>query len=83
MAAGIEVSKATIALDLMREIGPGGSGYLTAEHTLRHLRGPEYYTPSLAVRGRERAWEAAGGKDTYALARAKGPGVRREARGGL
>ena len=69
LAKGIEVTDASIALDLIREIGPRGTGYLTATHTLERLRSPEYFVPRLAVRGSRAAWEAEGCKDTYALAR--------------
>jgi len=37
MARGLEVSAETIALDLIREVGIGGS-YLETEHTLEHFR---------------------------------------------
>jgi len=69
LAGGIEVTKASIAQDLIREIGPRGTGYLLAPHTLERLRSGEYFVPRLAVRGPRTAWEAAGCKDTYALAR--------------
>ena len=69
IARGIEVTPATIAADLIKERGPQGETYLTAEHTLERLRGPEYVTPRLAVSGLHAAWQARGGKDTYALAR--------------
>jgi trimethylamine---corrinoid protein Co-methyltransferase len=71
LAQGLEVSDAAIALDLIREIGPRGTGYLTAPHTLERLRSPEYFVPRLAVRGSRTAWEAAGSKDTYQQARQK------------
>lgn len=69
LAAGIRVNEDTIAADLIAQIGPGGSGYLTAEHTFRWLRSDEYLTTDLAVRGPRSSWEAAGARDTYALAR--------------
>ncbi len=69
LAGGIEVTDASLALDLIREIGPRGTGYLTASHTLERLRSTEYFVPRLAVRGPRAAWEAEGCKDTYALAR--------------
>jgi len=69
LAAGIEVSEATVAADLIREIGPRGTGYLLSPHTLERLRSHEYFAPRLAVRGSRASWEAEGSKDTYALAR--------------
>ena len=71
IAAGIEVNKETIAGELIEEIGPAGTGYLTADHTLKWLRSGEYFVPGLAVRGPRAAWEAAGSKDTYQIAREK------------
>ena len=38
LAQGLEVNEATIAVELVREIGPRGTGYLTAPHTLERLR---------------------------------------------
>jgi trimethylamine---corrinoid protein Co-methyltransferase len=71
LAQGLEVNQSTVAADLVREIGPRGTGYLTAPHTLERLRSGEYYVPTLAVRGSRTAWEAAGGQDTYERARTK------------
>jgi trimethylamine--corrinoid protein Co-methyltransferase len=71
IAAGIEVTKDTIAADLIQKIGPRGDTYLTAEHTLSRLRSEEYVRPRLAVRGPRAVWETQGAKDTYQLARDK------------
>ena len=69
IATGIEVNESTIARDLIEEIGPRGSGYLTAYHTLERLRGNEFFTPRVAVRGPRAIWESRGSKDTTQLAR--------------
>lgn len=69
LAAGVEVNDDTIAKDLIKEIGPQGETYLTAEHTFRYLHSDEYHTPRMAVRGPRASWEAAGTKDTYELAK--------------
>ncbi len=69
IAAGIEISKETIAADLIRRIGPRGETYRSTEHTLSRLRSTEYVRPRLAVRGPRAVWEAQGAKDTYQLAR--------------
>ena len=69
--AGMAVNSETIAADLIKQIGPRGEGYLTAEHTLHWLRSAEYLQPRLSVRGNRAAWEAQGRKDTYQLAREK------------
>jgi trimethylamine--corrinoid protein Co-methyltransferase len=69
LAAGVEVTKATIAADLIREVGPRGESYLTQDHTLKRLRSAEYLVPDLAVRGPLASWQAAGAHDTAAMAR--------------
>lgn len=69
IARGIEVSEDTIAAAVIHEIGPHGSGYLTAVHTLEHLQSDEYIEPRVSVRGPKALWDAAGAKDSCALAR--------------
>jgi len=69
LAAGVKVTKATIAADLIREVGPQGESYLTQDHTLKRLRSDEYLVPDLAVRGPLASWQAAGAPDTTARAR--------------
>ncbi len=71
IAAGVRVSDDTIAADLIRSVGPAGTGYITSEHTMEWLRSDEYIIPRLAVRGSRAVWEAAGAKDTCQLARAE------------
>ena len=67
---GIDVSDGTIAQDLIMRTAHSAE-YLTADHTLEHLRSGEYIQPRLSVRGPRASWEAEGSKDTYQLARDK------------
>jgi len=69
IAAGVRVNADTIAADLIKSVGPAGTGYITSDHTMRWLRSDEYLTPRLAVRGSRAIWESAGAKDTYQIAR--------------
>jgi trimethylamine:corrinoid methyltransferase-like protein len=69
IAAGLRVDRKTIAAELIKERGPRGETYLTADHTLQWLRSEEYVRPRLTVSGSYATWKAAGAKDTYALAR--------------
>lgn len=69
ICAGITADEETIARDVIEGIGPQGESYLTTEHTMRWLRSDEHLMPRLAVRGPLASWEAAGGKDTYQIAR--------------
>jgi len=70
IAAGVEVADDTVALDVIKQIGPRGD-YLTCDHTLRWLRSGEYLPPRVSVRGPQATWQAQGAKDTYMLAREK------------
>ncbi len=71
LATGVEVTPESIAADLIKRIGPQGESYLTQDHTLERLRSAEYLIPDLAVRGPLAVWQAAGSRDTAALARAR------------
>jgi len=79
LAEGLEVSSESVAAELIRERGPRGETYLTAEHTLRRLRSGEYLKPRLSVSGPFATWRQQGGRDTYELARER---VRAAAAGG-
>jgi len=73
IAAGVNVTDETIACDLIKQIPPRGN-YMISEHTLRWLRSDEYLLPRVSVRGPFASWQAAGSKDTYALAKEKSRG---------
>lgn len=68
IAAGINVSKDTIAADLIKEIGPQGESYLATDHTMKWLYSDEYVKTQLAVRGPKASWDSKGSKDTYHIA---------------
>jgi trimethylamine---corrinoid protein Co-methyltransferase len=57
---GVPVSRETLALDLIHEVGPGGD-FISTDHTLRHMR--EASMPELWDRAVRPAWEATGGTD--------------------
>lgn len=69
---GIEVTDRTLALDLIKEVGPGRS-FLEVPKAVRFLRemvSQEYWLPQLAVRvGSRREWEAKFSKDIVQRAR--------------
>ncbi len=81
LAAGVEVSGDTIAADLIKRVGPQGESYLLQEHTLDRLRSEEYFIPDLAVRGPLASWQAAGGRDTTAIAKARAAELLKQAGG--
>jgi len=66
---GIEVNAETLAIDLIRKVGPRGH-FLNQMHTLRHIR-TEYWLPELSNRATYDNWLRAGGKDIIAKAKEK------------
>jgi len=54
---GMEITPETLALDVIHEVGPGGS-YLDTSHTLRHFR--EVWYPRVLDRRNFHAWTEAG-----------------------
>lgn len=61
MARGIEVNDETLAIDVLKEVGPGGN-FLSHDHTVKHFRRLSWF-PKLTVRDRYDTWKASGGKD--------------------
>ena len=59
MAGGLEVSDETLALDVIRKVGPGGT-YLAEKHTRRHMG--QIWRPGVWDRTPYDAWLAAGKK---------------------
>ncbi|HUT60381.1 MAG TPA: trimethylamine methyltransferase family protein [Phycisphaerae bacterium] len=57
---GVRVDDETLALELMKEVGPGGN-FLAHEHTARNFR-KELWLPKLMDRARYDSWRAAGSK---------------------
>ncbi len=69
MMEGIAVNDETLALDAIREVGPGGN-FLTHPHTLRHMR--ELWVSSLMDRRPYSEWKEKGdGAREWALEKAK------------
>lgn len=58
---GVEVSETTLALEVIKEVGPGGH-FLDHQHTVQHVRN-EFYFPSLSDRQQRSIWEEKGSKD--------------------
>jgi trimethylamine--corrinoid protein Co-methyltransferase len=60
---GIKVDDETLALDLIKQVGPGGN-FVTAKHTRRFMRS-EHYQPSLSDRKSREEWAEDGQKATW------------------
>lgn len=61
MARGIEVTDETLAIDVIRELGPGGN-YVGHPHTAEHFRRESWF-PKLTVRERYETWACGEAKD--------------------
>jgi len=76
---GIELSDETLALDVIKAVGPGGN-YLTQRHTLKYARSDEFYIPTGADRNSRVVWEKAGEKDAREKAREIARGILNQER---
>lgn len=56
---GISLDPESFALDLIDEVGPGGT-FLTSDHTFRHFR--DFWQPNFFNRRRRGEWDAEGAK---------------------
>jgi trimethylamine--corrinoid protein Co-methyltransferase len=65
---GIEVNDATLALDAIERVGPGGH-YLMDEHTLRYMRTEHYFPSAIFDRQEREMWEEGGSTDAWTRAR--------------
>jgi trimethylamine---corrinoid protein Co-methyltransferase len=63
MCRGLESGKDKMALDLIAEVGPGGT-YMDKMHTIEHMR-ETAYMPTLASRDLRTLWEANGRPDIH------------------
>ncbi|MEM3699676.1 MAG: trimethylamine methyltransferase family protein [Candidatus Bathyarchaeia archaeon] len=69
IAQGIEVNDNTLALDIIRKVGPSGH-FLAERHTLENLR-REHFIPELTDRRSFETWLKEGAKDLVKIAREK------------
>jgi trimethylamine--corrinoid protein Co-methyltransferase len=67
IAEGIEVNEKTIALDLIKEVGPGGQ-FLGKKHTIEYFS-KEHFLPILLDRNARSIWKSAGAKDLISRAK--------------
>lgn len=66
---GIEVTDETLAVDLIKEVGPGGA-YISRRHTLYHFE-KEHYIPRIFYRKSYDSWYRSGSKDIRQRAKEK------------
>jgi len=66
---GYEISQDTLAVEIIKEVGPGGE-FLTSSHTFQHHR-TEFFRPSISDRTAYDVWNMGGAKDAVARGQAK------------
>ena len=66
VAKELVVDTATIAMDVMKDVGPGGN-FLAQPHTFQNFK-KELWLPGLLERRNWDLWEKDGGKDIYTVA---------------
>lgn len=71
---GIEVSPETVALEVIKRVGPKGN-FLEDPHTLKHLRSGEHWQPKLSNRSVYEKWMEDGGRDVVEKAREISKGI--------
>ena len=69
LAREVVLSDETIALDVMKEVGPGGN-FLAHSHTFRHFRN-ELWMPELLERRNWETWEKEGARDIFTVSEEK------------
>ena len=67
--AGVEVTPETLAVDTIRQVGPGGD-FLSTKHTARHVRKAQW-RPTIINRQGHVRWQEEGGLDLREKARRK------------
>jgi len=67
---GIEINDETLAVDVIKEVGPCPNNFLDTEHTLERWR-DETYIPSSANRKSFKSWEREGRKNAADIAQDK------------
>lgn len=60
---GIDVDEDSLALDVIKEVGPGND-FLTQAHTIEKSRSDEIYTPRVLDRENRSTWQAEGAQET-------------------
>ena len=63
---GIEINPDTLAVDVIKEVGPGGN-YMMVQHTVKYMR-TESFSPRTSDRQPYQRWLDAGSKDSWSRA---------------
>jgi len=74
--SGIEITDETVALDLIKKVGPKGS-FITERHTLEHFK-KEIFIPKITDRTFPDIWVKAGARDLWVKARKEAEKILKE-----
>lgn len=69
MKRGFETNPETMALEMIKDVGPGGN-FIAEEHTFVHMR-REIFQPTLSEREDWETWQATGSQDAFHRAQNK------------
>jgi trimethylamine--corrinoid protein Co-methyltransferase len=67
---GIDAARENIALDLIKQVGPGGD-FMATDHTIARLRSGEFWQPAISNRSIHDSWVADGKRDVVQKAHAR------------
>jgi len=79
---GIEVDEDSLALDVIKEVGPGND-FLTQRHTIEKSRSEEIYRPAVLDRENRNRWQEEGTRDTRSRARNRARAILEDSKGNL
>jgi trimethylamine--corrinoid protein Co-methyltransferase len=68
LVEGVRVDNETLAIDLLRRVGPGGT-FLAEKHTMEWFRKEQFMPSELIDRQEQKAWKKAGSQDIAQRAR--------------
>jgi len=74
---GTKVTDETLAIDVIADVGPLGSHFLTKDHTRKFLR-QEQWIPGILIREKRESWERKGSKSMREMAREKAKKILKE-----
>ncbi len=79
---GIDVSDESLALEVIKDVGPGNN-FLTEEHTIKSSRSEEFYQPKVIDREDRNTWQENGARDTRERARERAREILKDSQNNL
>ncbi|MCF7876518.1 trimethylamine methyltransferase family protein [Candidatus Bipolaricaulota bacterium] len=79
---GIDVSDESLALDVIKDVGPGNN-FLTEEHTIKNSRSEEFYQPKVIDREDRNTWKENGARETRERSRERAREILKDSQNNL